>query len=178
VTRNFEIVFKNIGELTPTEHEEMNEVDHLAFFEEDGDDDWWQDWASPTMRFLGKEDNRVVSTVGLIQREILVEGIPYRIGGVGGVATRPDRQKLGYAGRLLTETKRFMNDDPWYEYGMLFCDPKRIPYYQKSGYERISNSLYVRRESDRQLFPDPCLVLDLRGNIFPPGEVDCMGLPW
>ena len=91
MTTNFEIVFKNIGELTPTEHEEMSEVDHLAFFEEDGDDDWSR-WASPTMRFLGKEDNRVVSTVGLIQREILVEGIPYRIGGVGGVATRPDRR--------------------------------------------------------------------------------------
>jgi predicted N-acetyltransferase YhbS len=178
VTEEFVIVFKNLEALTPSELEEMNEVDHLAFFEEDGNDDWWQDWAAPTMRFLGKEDGRVVSTVGLIRREILVGEISYRVGGIGGVATRPDRQQLGYAGKLMAASKRFMKDDPWYQYGMLFCDPKRIPYYQKSGYVRISNPLYVRRDSDRHLFPDPCLVLNLRGNPFPPGEVDCMGLPW
>jgi GNAT superfamily N-acetyltransferase len=178
VTVEFEIVFKNLEELTASELEEMNEVDHLAFFEEDGDDDWWQDWAAPTMRFLGKEDGRVVSTVGLIRREILVGGKPSRIGGIGGVATRPDRQKMGYAGKLLVESTRFMLSDTWYQYGILFCDPKRIPFYQKSGYTRITNSLYVRRESDRHLFPDPCLALDLRGLPFPEGEVDCLGLPW
>jgi len=178
VTGFFEIVHKNLEELTPPELEEMNEVDLLAFYEEDGDEDWWQDWASPTIRFLGKENGRVVSTVGLIRREIVVGGIPYRIGGVGGVATRPDKQQLGYAGRLLAESTRFMKNDPWYQYAMLFCDPKRIPYYQKSGYAQITNPLYVRRESDRHLFPDPCMALELREYPFPIGEVDCMGLPW
>jgi GNAT superfamily N-acetyltransferase len=173
-----EIVFKPLEKLTPLELEEMNEVDHLAFFEEDGDENWWQDWAAPTLRFLGKMDGRVVSTVGLIRREILVGGNPYRIGGVGGVATRPDKQQLGYASRLLAEATRIMTEDLWFQYAMLFCDPKRVPYYQKSGYARITNPLFVRRESDRHMFPDPCMVLVLRGIPFPPGEVDCMGLPW
>ncbi len=92
-----EIVFKPLEELTPLELEEMNEVDHLAFYEEDGDENWWQHWASPTLRWLGKVDGMVVSTVGLIRREILVGGNPFQIGGIGGVATRPDKQCLGYA---------------------------------------------------------------------------------
>ncbi len=174
----FEVVFKKLEELTPSELEEMNEVDHLAFFEEDGDDDWWQDWAAPTMRFLGKENGKVVSTVGLIRREILAGGKSYRIGGIGGVATRPDRQRLGYARKLLTESTKFMRFDLWYQYGMLFCDPKRIPYYTKCGYSLIHNSVFVWRGEERKSFSESCMVIDLHGLAFPEGEVDCKGLPW
>ena len=173
-----EIVFRNLEDLSPLELEEMNEVDHLAFYEEDGDDDWWKDWASPTMRFLGKENGSVVSTVGLIRREILVDGKPYGIGGIGGVATRPDRQKMGYAALLLAESTRYMRTEPNYQFGMLFCDPKRISYYKKCGYDQISNQVYVRRGNERHLFPDPCMALELWEFPFPIGEVDCMGLPW
>jgi predicted N-acetyltransferase YhbS len=173
-----EIVVKNLGDLTPLELEEMNEVDHLAFFEEDGDEDWWQDWQTPELRFLGMVGGRVVSTVGLIRREILVDSDPIRVGGIGGVATRPDRQRQGYAGKLLAESEKFMRTDPWYEYGMLFCDPKRVPYYAKFGYSTIQNRLFVRRNGERVHFPDTCMVLNLSGDSFPSGEVDCMGLPW
>jgi GNAT superfamily N-acetyltransferase len=175
---DLEIVFRNLEDLSPMELEEMNEVDHLAFYEEDGDDDWWKNWASPIIRFLGKENGRVVSTVGLIRREILVDGKPYCIGGIGGVATCPDRQKLGYAALLMAESTRYMKMEPDYQFGMLFCDPKRIPYYEKCGYEQISNEVYVWRGNERHLFPDTCMALELREYPFPLGDVDCMGLPW
>lgn len=173
-----EIVFKSIENLTPLELEEMNEVDHLAFYEEDGDDDWWQEWAPPQMRWLMKEEGHVVSTVGLIRREILAGEIRLRIGGIGGVATRPDRQRLGYAARLMEASAQFMQSDPWFQYGMLFCDQNRIPYYSTCRYVLISNELYVRRNEARQPFTDSCMVLDLRGEPFPGGVVDCLGLPW
>jgi predicted N-acetyltransferase YhbS len=175
---SLEIVFKKVEELTPQELVEMNEVDHLAFYEEDGDDPWWQEWATPEMRFLGKEAGLVVSTVGLIRREILVGEKVCHIGGIGGVATLPARQRMGFAGRLMEASTDHMRYDPWYEYGMLFCDPKRISYYAKSGYSLIENRIYVRRNGERVSFVDTCMALPLRGLEFPAGDVDCQGLPW
>ena len=85
---------------------------------------------------------------------------------------------MGYAALLLAESTRYMRTEPNYQFGMLFCDPKRISYYKKCGYDQISNQVYVRRGNERHLFPDPCMALELWEFPFPIGEVDCMGLPW
>lgn len=175
---DLEIVFRKVEELSPQELLEMNEVDHLAFYEEDGDDPWWQEWAAPEMRFLGKEADLVVSTVGLIRREIQVGGKICRIGGIGGVATLPAKQRMGFAGQLMEACTAYIRNDPWYDYGMLFCDPKRIAYYAKSGYALIGNRIFVHRDGERVLFVDTCMALSLRGLEFPAGDVDCQGLPW
>jgi aminoglycoside 2'-N-acetyltransferase I len=173
-----EVLVKKMEELTSREREELNLVDHLAFFEEDGDSDWWKDWATSEICFLGREAGKIVSNVGMITREILVGGIPVTVGGIGGVATRPDRQRQGFAAALLAESQKYMAADPVYQFGMLFCDPKRTVYYGKSGYRQMTNQVFIRRGTERHLFPDTFMVLELRGYPFPEGEVDCMGLPW
>jgi aminoglycoside 2'-N-acetyltransferase I len=178
MTPELEIMVRKITDLNPREQEEMSLIDHLAFYEEDGDNDWWQDWSPSEICFLGKEEGKIVSNVGLITREVLVNGEPIMIGGIGGVMTRPDRQYRGYAAKLLEEAREFMLADPIYQFGMLFCEPKRAHFYSKAGYVTKTNPVFVRRDGKRKAFPDHFMVLELRGEPFPKGDVDCMGLPW
>lgn len=173
-----EIVIRSKSDLSPEERVQVDEVDRLAFSEimDEASDE--MDWIAPEMHFLGKHAGRVVSNVGLIMRKILVNAEPVVIGGIGGVATLPEMQRRGYAGLLMDEAARYMKEHSEYQYGMLFCDDSRVPYYKRLGYLRIDNRVFIRRNGKTEPFADTCMVLELRGNPFPKGEVDCQGLPW
>lgn len=173
-----EIVFRKKADLTPEERVQVDEVDRLAFDDVLGGEAEEMEWVAPELHFLGKLEGRVISNVGLITRAILVGGERVTIGGIGGVATLPEMQRHGYAGSLMDEAARYMKEHSDYRYGMLFCDVSRVPYYNRFGYQRIDNPVFIKRNGKTEPFLDICMVLDLRGLPFPKGEVDCQGLPW
>lgn len=177
-TPDLEIFFRRVMDLTTEERTQLDEVDHLAFSEVIDASADGMEWVTPELHFLGKLDGKVVSNVGLITRSILVAGKVVIIGGIGGVATHPKLQRQGYARQLMDEAGRYMLKHSEYEFGMLFCDIIRVPYYRQCGYRVIDNPIFITPKGIRQPFHDTCMVLELRGKPFPHGEVDCQGLPW
>ncbi len=64
---------------------------------------WDEDNVEAGNLFIVKEDGRIVSFVGMIEREVNVFGYRIKIGNIGNVCTHPDYRKKGYASTLLQE---------------------------------------------------------------------------
>src|SRR4249919_2967037 len=59
-------------------------------------------WANdPTWHVIAREDDQVVSHASIHEREVLVNGEPVRIAGIGAVMTHPDHQGHGLATAVL-----------------------------------------------------------------------------
>ena len=93
----FQIVVRHSENLTEDENQQIEEVDHLAFAGGPADD---FDWASPEWFVIGKLAGRVVSIVGILKRRIQVGDTSLVVGGVGGVATHPEKSAPGFCKRF------------------------------------------------------------------------------
>ena len=175
-----EISIRPSNSLTEEEAREVEILDKLAFFEEGGDDNddgiqWIEesDWD-----ILGCVDGKLVSLVILSKHIIRVGSQSLTIAGVGGVATHPDWRRQGFARRLLKAAEDLMRSEGCYDFGMLFCDPKMIPYYSNCGYTQIHNPLFIMQRGQRVAFDDNEMVLSISGKPWPEGVVDIPGSPW
>jgi len=162
--------------------DEIDIVDHLAFCVDGQENDDGIEWSmSSTWFVLGRLGDKLVSQIGIVDRTILAGGQSLVIGGVGGVATHPDFQRRGFAAMLLQaaaeQMRRRGSGDP-YDFAMLFCDPKLIPYYAKSGFRQVNNPIYILQSGRRVLFEDHQMVLPLSGKPWPEGDVELNGPPW
>jgi GNAT superfamily N-acetyltransferase len=177
-----QITIQNVDSLSKEQKEEIDAVDHLAFTMDGEEEADTIEWAMSSSWFvLGRLDDRLVSLIGVLNRTIDVSGQRLVIGGIGGVATHPDFQRRGFAAKLLQaaaeEMRRRGSDDP-YDFAMLFCDPKLIPYYGKNGFYQVHNPIYILQSGRRVLFEDHQMVLPLSGKSWPEGDVDVNGPPW
>src|SRR5262245_16809782 len=66
-------------------------------------------WANdPTWRIIAREDDQVVSHASIHEREVIVNGAPVRIAGIGAVMTDPDHQGRGLATAVLRRAQQLM----------------------------------------------------------------------
>lgn len=84
-------------------------------------------------RLLALPDVGVVSALTIVPTRLRVGGVPVPCGGVAGVATRPEWQRLGYAGALLSQTVFDLWDDLHYPLSLLH--PVSAPFYRQFGWE-------------------------------------------
>jgi GNAT superfamily N-acetyltransferase len=174
-----QITFQDADSLSKELQEEIDAVDHLAFCMDGVGDDNGIEWAmSATWYVLGRLGGRLVSQIGLLNRTIQVSGQSLTIAGIGGVATHPDFQRRGFAAILMQAAAEQMRRLGGYDFAMLYCDPKLIPFYAKSGYRQVLNRIYILQHGQRVLFEDHQMVLPLSGKPWPDGDVDVNGPPW
>ena len=70
----------------------------------------FSDWNLNNLRII-LEDGKVVSHIGVSQREVSVYGCRTRVGSIGAVCTRPDYRKRGFATMLLEDTIKMLDAD-------------------------------------------------------------------
>ena len=75
-------------------------------------------------------DGEPVSALSVVPRSVRICGVQVRMGGIGGVHTREEQRKKGYARRLISETVSYMTRKG-YAISMLFGIPD---FYHKFGY--------------------------------------------
>ncbi len=75
----------------------------------------------------------VVSALTIVPTRLRVGGVPVECGGIAGVATRPEWQRLGYAGALLSQTVTDLWDELHYPLSLLH--PVSAPFYRQFGWE-------------------------------------------
>lgn len=175
-----EISIRSSNSLTKEEAREAEILDKLAFFEEDSDDydDGIQWIEESNWDILGCVDGKLVSHIILSKHIIRVGSQSLTIAGVGGVATHPDWRRQGFARRLLKAAEDLMRSEGCYDFGMLFCDTKMIPYYSRNGYTLVHNPLFIMQRGQRVPFNDNKMVLPISGKPWPEGVVDIPGSPW
>ena len=142
----------------------------------------WRDvkWAHADQRVMVREDappHELVCHVGLFTRIALWNDREVTIGGIGGVATHPDKRGGGFAtAAMQTAMQCFAREDK--DFAVLFCEPHNYAFYRNLGWHQFEGQVLAEQPQGRVRFEAMTpFVYDLK---FAPrnGTIDLRGLPW
>jgi len=137
-------------------------------------------WAPVQWHFLVYDDaGHLVSHVGVLTREVLLDGALVRIGGVGGVQTHPDARGQGYASAAMERAAIFFHDEAAVPFALLFCGTHRVSFYGGLGWQRFNGLTTVAQPGGNIPFNmNETLVRSARRDAPTDGILDLQGLPW
>jgi GNAT superfamily N-acetyltransferase len=151
-----------------------------VFVRESATAEGWIEHAEYRLLVYG-ESGQWVCTLEIHQRTILVGGIEIQVGGIGGVLTLPQYRGQGHAERAMRRAVLFIRDELHLPFGVLFCFPNLIDYYERLSWEHINADLVYRDSTGAmRTFTDNmgAMVYLTGSELFPPGLVDLNGYPW
>ena len=142
----------------------------------------WADivFAHADLRVLVQaEPEGVVCHVGIYFREVTWNGRKFKVGGIGGVATRADRRRKGYASIALNAAIQTMKDEGATDFGLLFCEPHNFAILHRPRLAAVRRrDLGPNSPAGRIRFEAMApFVFDIR-RAPPTGVIDLCGLPW
>jgi aminoglycoside 2'-N-acetyltransferase I len=140
----------------------------------------WVDivFADADLRVFVREGDGVACHVGIFRREITWNGRKVRTGGIGGVATREDCRGRGYASIALDAAIRTLKDEGATDFGLLFCEPIKVPFYTRRGWKPFEGEIYADQPQGRVRFEAIApYVYDIK-RALRHGVIDLCGLPW
>jgi aminoglycoside 2'-N-acetyltransferase I len=115
------------------------------------------------------ESGDVLCHVGIYRREVTWNGRKLRAGGIGGVLTREDSRRRGYASIALNGAADF---------GLLFCEPHNAPFYMARGWTPFEGEIYAEQPQGRVRFEAIAPYVYHLKRMPPRGVIDLCGLPW
>ncbi len=90
-------------------------------------------WAPPQHSIFVHDDaGHLVAHVGVVTREVTLDGTVVRVGGIGGVSTHPDYRSRGYAAAGIQRAVDFFIEDPSIAFALLVCQRNVAPYYART----------------------------------------------
>ncbi len=135
--------------------------------------------AAPQWVILAWEGEQLVSHVGIVVRDVTLDGREVRIGGIGSVKTHPAARGRGHAGVALRRASVFFAADPAIAFALLVCLPPLVPFYGKLGWQPFDGALLVEQPGGRVPFTaNEVLVLPVHDRAPRAGTLDLQGLPW
>ena len=91
------------------------------------------------------EPARRVCHVGIYRREITWNGRKVPAGGIGGVLTRADARRRGYASIALNAAIQTLKDEGATDFALLFCEPHNAPFYVGRGWKPFDGEIYAEQ---------------------------------
>jgi GNAT superfamily N-acetyltransferase len=128
--------------------------------------------------YLLYEDEQLISHVGIVKHVVTVEERQITVGGIAAVVTRPEAQGKGYAKELMEKATTFICEELSVDFGLLFCRPPLVPYYQKLGWQEIQDTVMIEQPSGKMPLPVSAMFLPCQENSWPAGTVDIGSWPW
>jgi aminoglycoside 2'-N-acetyltransferase I len=123
-------------------------------------------------------DGVLASHVGLYDRDGTWNGTPIRFAGIGGVATRAEFRRQGFAVAALRHAAAAIRATDDADCGLLFCEPHNLPFYQRLGWHSVEGRVFALQPQGRGSFDKlKALVLDFK-RAPRTGVFDVCGLPW
>ena len=141
----------------------------------------WRDIQSsrPETRILVHDADCLVATAGLVPRIGLHNGRTVGICGIGGVATLPSRRRCGFGRAAMLEAQSVGISTYSAQFGLLFCEPKNLPFYSSLGWAPFAGTVIVEQEGQKRVYD---IMVPMVGALAaaPPvdGTLDVLGLPW
>jgi aminoglycoside 2'-N-acetyltransferase I len=116
--------------------------------------------------------------VGIYFRTVIWNGRKFHVGGIGGVATRPDSRGQGYASIALNAAVQTLRDHEAVQFALLFCEPHNFAFYEARGWHPFAGEIYAEQPEGRIRFEAMApFVFDL-SRAPRHGTIDLCGLPW
>jgi hypothetical protein len=78
----------------------------------------------------------------------------------------------------MSEAARFMCADLGVEFGMLFCLPRVVHFYERQGWHLVKDEVEIDQPGGRIVWPYHVMVLPCSERPWPPGRIEVAGLPW
>ena len=135
-------------------------------------------WAAPDYYAILEVGGELVGRLGIFNREIEIAGARIRVGGIGGVITKPEWRLRGVAGELLTRAADFMRSNLGVDFALLLCRREVAPVYAKLGWKRVDGPTIFMQPSGMTAYPRDTMVLRFGTREWPAGTIDLHGLPW
>jgi aminoglycoside 2'-N-acetyltransferase I len=124
------------------------------------------------------ESENVLCHFGIHRREITWNGRKLRAGGIGGVLTREDSRRRGYASIALNAAVQTLKDEGATDFGLLFCEPHNAPFYMGRGWKPFEGEIYAQQPEGRVRFEAIAPYVYHLKRMPPRGVIDLCGLPW
>jgi aminoglycoside 2'-N-acetyltransferase I len=147
--------------------------------------DWFEEefgradrWAQPDFYVILYLGDQPAGRLGVLDRKVFVAGEIIRVGGIGGVATKPEFRHRGVASAMLARAAEFMKNDLGVDFGFLLCRHEVSPVYAKIGWIIVPGPTTFTRAGVNAIYPNDTMILPVAGREWPGGAIDVMGLPW
>lgn len=136
-------------------------------------------WAHADLRVLIEApEEGLACHVGIYFRDVTWNGRKFHAGGIGGVSTRADCRRRGYASIALGAAVQTMRDHEAVEFALLFCEPHNFAFYRSRGWHPFAGEIYAEQPEGRIRFEAMTpFIFDLR-RAPRDGIIDLCGLPW
>jgi aminoglycoside 2'-N-acetyltransferase I len=124
-------------------------------------------------------EGRLISHVGIVTRDGTLDGLPVKLGGIGGVKTHPQAQGRGYASAALRRAATALRDEHHVAFSLLVCQAHLLPFYERLGWLPFPGRLVVEQPGGPIVFTinHPMVLPGLRPAP-QEGVIDLRGLPW
>jgi aminoglycoside 2'-N-acetyltransferase I len=135
-------------------------------------------WRSADYYVLLNRDGQLAGRLGVLDSKVSIANQIIRVGGIGGVATKPEFRHRGVASAMLSRAARFMKNELGVEFGFLLCRHEVSPVYSKLGWISVPGPTAFTRGGVTATYPSDTMILPLAGKLWPSGPIDMLGLPW
>jgi aminoglycoside 2'-N-acetyltransferase I len=137
-------------------------------------------WAHADLRVLIEtDDGELACHAGIYFRTVTWNGRKVHIGGIGGVATRADKRRRGYASIALNAAVHTMRDHDAAQFALLFCEPHNFEFYRSRGWQPFGGTVFAEQPEGKIRFEAKApFVLELKRPAPTLGTLDLCGLPW
>ena len=136
-------------------------------------------WANAELRVLIEApEGGLACHVGIYFRTIVWNGRKLHVGGIGGVSTRQDCRRRGYATLAIEAAIHTIRANEAVRFAMLFCEPHNFAFYQARNWHPFTGEVFVEQPEGRIRFDHMApFVFDI-GRAPRQGTIDLCGLPW
>jgi aminoglycoside 2'-N-acetyltransferase I len=172
-----ETELKPVSNLSPIETSELGELTAAACPDRaSGHPESDREWREPMWEVLVRAEGRLVSHTGVLLVDGTVDGEPWTIGGIGGVATHPDLRGRGYGSLGLARALDFLLGEGA-GFAMVIGPRELLGFYSALGWSRFGGTVVNRQFGAREVFEiDEVMVGDLRETAPAAGTID-LGRP-
>ncbi len=170
------IEVRQLQELTDDERRQLEDLDRQS--ESEMPDDGYVWFTRYPWRVLVWIDGQLVSTLGIVERTLLVDGHPLRVGGIGNVGTLPAWRRRGLAAAALDRARRFICKTLGASFCFLFCEPELAAFYSHLGWQPVGGSLTFDQPTGKVAYSKPAMYLPCQCQEWPAGAIDVGGLPF
>jgi aminoglycoside 2'-N-acetyltransferase I len=135
-------------------------------------------YAEPEWFVIGTLDQKLAGQVGILQRDISVDGKLMRIGGIHGVVTEPEHRHRGVASLLMARAVDFIQHELNLPFGLLTCQPRLEAYYNRLGWKTTKEPCVFEQPEGPRSCGGLTMVIECGSKPWPEGQIDLRGLPW
>ena len=135
-------------------------------------------WAKPDWYLVVRRDGELAGRLAIVERTIGVGADMIQVGGIAGVATRPEWRNRGVASVAMRAAANFIANKLRHPFGLLLCRRQVAPVYAKREWETAEGPTTFIQPNGPVTYPHLTMVMPFGEGSWPGGPIDLRGLPW